>query len=262
MSSSNTENNNNNNKNTTKKEQESGSIANIDKIKFNKDEMNLLNSSAKELGMDNEHFSDLKDLPAVPDMSEDEMNRILNDTSQRTLIKDIGDDPQITETIREGEEIGRLKAKDFKEIQEQVSEERQNLVMWLGSQPRIRLHIKAGVRNNKTIWVEKEFPYRSLDKRAELNLGLMRARLQAIQIKHNLLGNKPLRELSNEDKSFLDLSQFMIEIAGYRLAEYEAQLRFGMSTEDFARVDSNEFTLATQAYVWRIANIPYYKPRQ
>lgn len=239
--------------------QEANSIADIKKIKFDKDEMNLLSSSGKELGIDNENFSDLKDLPRVPDMSEDQINKVLNDEETRTLIKNVDEDPHITETLREGEEIGRLSNKDFKEIAEQVNTERQNLIMWLGSQPRIRLHIKAGEKNNKTVWVEKEFPYRSLDKRQELNVSLLRARLQAIQIKHNILGNKQLNTLNDEEKSFLDLSQFMIEIAGYRVAEYEARLRFGMTSEDFARVDSTEYNLATQAYLWRVINVPYYK---
>lgn len=242
--------------------QESNSISDVKKIKFNKDEMNLLDSAGKELGIDNENFTDLKDLPRVPDMSEDQITKVLNDEETRTLIKDIDEDPHITETIREGEEIGRLSTKDFKELSEQVNVERQNLIMWLGSQPRIRLHVKAGIKNNKTVWIEKEFPYRSLDKRQELNVALLRARLQAIQIKHNILGNKQLNTLNDEEKSFLDLSQFMIEIAGYRVAEYEARLRFGMSSEDFARVDSNEYSLASQAYLWRVINVPYYKPRQ
>lgn len=232
------------------------------RIKFDTSEMNLLSDTAKELKVDLKSHVDLKNLPEAKELNSEQLNEVLADEKTKTLIKSVTEDPKITETLREGESIGNLTIGDFDNLEKKVAREKKNLIMWLGANESIRLHIWVGEKNNKSIYVEKEFWYRSIKKRDELKLNLLKSRLNSINIKHNLIANRPLNTLNEEEKSFLDYSSYMIQIADYKVNEYEARLRFGMPADDFAAADGTEMAFANLAYAWRQVNVPYYNAEQ
>jgi hypothetical protein len=80
--------------------------------------------------------------------------------------------------------------------------------------------------------------------------------------KHTLLINKNMDELTPGEQNFLMNSQLMIEVAGYRFQEYEVKLKFGMTPQEYARVETKELNIARAAFEEHVKNVPSYRPRQ
>ena len=80
--------------------------------------------------------------------------------------------------------------------------------------------------------------------------------------KHTLLINKNMDELTPGEQNFLMNSQLMIEVAGYRFQEYEVKLKFGMTPQEYARVETKELNIARAAFEEHVKNVPSYIQRQ
>lgn len=230
--------------------------------KLNDDEQKVLNKISEDLQIDIENETDLEEIPNNPELSGQELEKIIEDKSIKTIIRDSNDAPTISDTLSDNTVIGQLTKEDLTKIQEESNNERNKLIVTLAAFPTIKLHLNAGMREGKTVWIEKEFPFNAIDKWQELKINTLRARMQTISLKHALLQNKKIVDLTEDESNFLMKSSYMIEISGYRLSEYEAKLRLGMSPEDFARVNVDEYTLALQVLLWRTNNRPSFKRRQ
>jgi hypothetical protein len=80
--------------------------------------------------------------------------------------------------------------------------------------------------------------------------------------KHTLLMNKDMSEMTRDEQNFLMNSQLMIEVAAYRLQEYEVKLKFGMTPQEYARAETKEINVARAAFEEHVKNIPSYRLRQ
>jgi hypothetical protein len=228
-------------------------------LTFNDEEKKLLEESTSEIGVDLENHSDIQDIPSIPDLSESELDKIVNDKSIKTIMTDVGRTPTIKDTLKDTDDIGKLTKEEIDQIKKGYAEEKEQLMMLLACEDSIKLHVYGGMKNGKSIWIEKEFIFNSIDKRQELQLNLLKARSGTLNVKYNVLSTRSAASLTEEEFEFLSKAQFMTEIAAYRLNEYEARLIFGMGAEDFSRVDITEYNIALQTYIYRMQNIPLYK---
>lgn len=227
---------------------------------FNEGELDLFSEvTESELKWDNADFDDLKVFPEDKDLPDNELMKIMEDKNIKTLVRDEQDTPQITDTIKQNEEIGRLTNEEVVKIKKDYIDEKNNLIVWLAAKSTITLHVYAGNRDGKAIWVEKDFRFNSLNKRQEMQLNMLNSRVRTISVRSTLLQNKPMSTLADEEKEFMQLAPGMIEVAAYRLSEMEAKLRLGMTPDDFAKVQADEYSLALQVLAWRTQNVPYYK---
>lgn len=247
-------------KKSSSSQQQSKKKKENDIIKFDDEEMELFDDIAnKELGMDNETLSDLKVLPESKDLSDGELDDLIDNKENKILTRDEEDTPSIMDTLKSTDEIGRLTNEQIEEKKKQYVDEKNNLIVWLAAKSTISLHVYAGNRDGKALWEEKTFRFNSINKRQEMALNLLASRVKTISVRNALISNKAMTSLTDEEREFLSLAPLMIEVAAYRLSEKEAKLRLGMSPEDFAKVQADEYSLALQVLVWRTQNIPYYK---
>lgn len=246
-----------NNKKEKKKEKKKD-----DTITFTSEEMDAFDQVEKELNIDEVNQSDLEDpnaFPELPNLSTEDLQEIIKDPKNRALLKDETSNPTIYDTLKSTDEIKGMKPEEIAKLRKELATEKQNLMVFLGSQPTIKLHLRTGMMDGKNVWIEKEFPFNSLDKRQEFHLNILRARLNTLSIKYNIVGAKAPLTLTEEEVNFLTKSSIMIEVAGWRQAEKEALLKLGMAGEDFARVDTDQYKIALLSWAWRSQNVPYYK---
>ena len=224
-------------------------------ISFRDDEMKLFKDVSKELGMDNENFSDLKTPPAdIPDTPQEEIIDLLNNKNIKTTVMDDGKAPPLTNIMDETDEMGMVTDDEIRKIKDDNDRERKNLTMLLGTKDSINLDIKIGMKDGKSVFVQKKYYFNSISKREEMQLGMKRARLNQINTEYQVLARKPYEELDDNDVDIVSLAPAMIEIGSYQLSEFEAKLRLGMPAEDFARVEVIQYTFALQVIAWRTMN--------
>lgn len=239
---------------------------NDDVIVFQDKEKEILQETAKDLDINLENDSDLLITPEIPeDLSPKDLDKLINDKKNKTLIRDIGNNPNIFDTVSDkkgNNSFGNLTAEDIKNLKEEKTNRKDELVMQLANSDTIKLHLDAGMKDGKKVWVEREFWYNSFDQKQRFALNVLAARLKSLGIRHTLLVNKPFTELSDADRSFLLNSNLMIEVAAYRYQEFEAKLKFGMASDEYARVLAEELDLAREVYDEHIKSIPSYRARQ
>ena len=230
-------------------------------ISFRDDEMKLYHDVSKELGMDNENFSDLKNPPVdIPDASEEEIIDLLNNKNVKTTVMEDGKAPPLTNIMDKTDEMGMVTDDEIRKIKDDNDRERKNLTMLLGTKDSINLDIKIGMKDGKSVFVQKKYYFNSISKREEMQLGMKRARLNQINTEYQVLARKSYDELDNNEVDIVAMAPMMIEIGSYQLSEFEAKLRLGMSAEDFARVEVVQYTFALQVIAWRTMNPRISKP--
>lgn len=232
-----------------------------DVIVFEDKEVELLKKNTEGLDLENE--SDLLEIPEdIPELTPKDLDKIIESKDVKTLLREPNDNPSIADTFSETDIIPELTESEIEALKKEIVDRHNNLVMQLATNDSIKLHINAGMKNGKMVWIEKNFYFNSIDKGQELKLNLLNARLRSIASKHTILGTKPIGELTEQEQEFLSNSQMMIEIAAYRLSEYEARLKFGMTADEFAKVDANEYNIATSVYLERTKANPSYRRRR
>ena len=230
-------------------------------ISFRDDEMKLYHDVSKELGMDNENFSDLKNPPVdIPDASEEEIIDLLNNKNVKTTVMEDGKAPPLTNIMDKTDEMGMVTDDEIRKIKDDNDRERKNMTMLLGTKDSINLDIKIGMKDGKSVFVQKKYYFNSISKREEMQLGMKRARLNQINTEYQVLARKSYDELDNNEVDIVAMAPMMIEIGSYQLSEFEAKLRLGMSAEDFARVEVVQYTFALQVIAWRTMNPRISKP--
>ena len=265
MSNSSSRNNNkkDNKKNQTKDSQKNSNNNDDDIIVFESKEKELLDETAKDLNIDLANDSDLHNIPPdIEDLKPEDLDKLINDKDTKTLIREIGNNPTIMDTIRNSDDLGNLSLEDIKQIGEEKAATRYELIMNLANADTLKLHLNMGIRDNKEIWIEKEFWFKSFDQKQRFYLSTLESRLQSLRIKHTLLINKPFQELTEADRNYMVIAPMMINIASYRYQEYEYKLKFGMTTDDYNRVSSAELDLAREIYEEHIKSIPSYNRRR
>jgi hypothetical protein len=229
------------------KKKEGGNI-----IKFTDEEFDLYNRTNQELGIDQEHYEDLKTLPQTPKVpSEKELDRIIKDVNTKTTLVDPGKTPSLTNMLGPNDRLGRVTDEDMELMKARNEKDRKELIMLLAEKETINMDIKLGVKEGRSVYVQKRFYFNSIDKREEFDLGMKKARLAQIPQRYTRLTAKPQAKRSEEEEEFLELAHMLLEVASYQFSEFEAQLRLGMPPEDFARVDIIQYGLALQVLAWR-----------
>ena len=224
-------------------------------ISFRDDEKKLFNDVSKELGMDNENFSDLKNPPPdIPDTSEEEIIDLLNNKNIKTTVIENGKAPPLQNILDDTDQVGMVTDDEIRKIKEDNDRERKNMTMLLGTKDSMNLDIKIGMKDGKSVFMQKKYYFNSISKREEMQLGMKRARLNQINTEYQVLARKPYDELDDSEVDIVALAPAMIEIGSYQLSEFEAKLRLGMSAEDFARVEVVQYTFALQVIAWRTMN--------
>jgi hypothetical protein len=224
-------------------------------IKFTDEEFDLYNRTNQELGIDQEHYEDLKTIPSTPKgPSEKELDKIIKDVNTKTTLVDPGNTPSLMNTLGPGDRLGKVTDEDVKAIKDRNEADRKNLIILLADKEAITLDIKIGVKEGKSVYIQKKFYFNSIDKKEEFDLGMKKARLSQIPQRYTRLAAKDQAKRSEEEEEFLELAHMLLEVASYQFSEYEAQLRLGMPPEDFARVDVIQYGLALQVLGWRTLN--------
>lgn len=224
-------------------------------FEFSQEEFEMLNKTNEEMNIDDVEFSDLKNLPTEPPMPSDkELDDIINDPKYNATVLNTNETPPILNTLGPNDQLGKITDEDVLKIQTNNLKHKKNLIVLLASKDHINLDIKIGMRDGKSIFIQKPFYYNAIDKKEEFKLKMRSARLSQISHKYTIIVNRQDRAWTDQEGDFLSLAPAMIEIASYQLAEDDAKLRLGMSAEDFARVDVVQFQLAKQVIDWRTAN--------
>lgn len=231
-------------------------------LSFNEEEIKVFDEVTEDLGFDNENQEDLTEVKIPKELDDQEKIDLLNDSKVKTLLTEPNEQPDITDTLDDDDEIPDLTNKAIKELKDDATNARNNLIVWLGSQEKIKLHIGKGMINGKKLWVEKEFWFNSIDKTQELKLKMLLSRSQTLGYKNTITANKDTRILTETEIDFLYKAPIMINVAEFNYAAYEAKIRFGMEWQDFASVDTEEYGMAIAALAWRSVNVPYYKAKQ
>ncbi len=238
---------------STKNKKEGGGGTNI--IKFTDEEFDLYNKTNQELNMDQDNYEDLKTIPSTPKgPSEKELDKIIKDTQTKTTIIDQGKTPSLMNTLGPNDRLGKVTEEDVKNIREKNEADRKNLIILLSDKDAITLDIKIGVKDGKSVFIQKKFYFNSIDKKEEFDLGMRKARLSQIPQRYQRLSAKDFSKLRDEEQEFLEIAHMLLEVASYQFSEFEAKLRLGMSAEDFARVDVIQYGLALQVIAWRTLN--------
>lgn len=226
-------------------------------------EQEILDETTKELGIDLDNNTDLNIIPPESqDLSEEELDKLVEDKNIKTLIRDVGDNPTIVDTLKNPEDLGRLSIQDIKNIGEEKAARRYELIMNLANADTLKLHLNMGIRNGKEIWIEKEFWFKSFDQKERFRLSTLEARYNSLRIKQGVLLNKTYNQLSEQDDNFMITAPFVLNIAYYRLQEYEFRLKFGMTYEEYTRASSSEIDLAREIYEEHVKSIPSYNRQQ
>ena len=244
--------------NNNKKPQKNKSVKSQKKkktISFKDDEMKLFNDVSSELKMDNKNFSDLKVPPTeIPDASQEEIIDLINDKNVKTTVVENGQAPPITNIMDDTDQLGSVTDDEIRKIKANNDRERKNLQMLLGTKDSMNLDIKIGMKDGKSVFMQKRYYFNSISKREEMQLGMKRARLNQINTEYQVLARKPYDELEEDEVEIVAMAPAMIEIGSYQLSEFEAKLRLGMSAEDFARVEVIQYAFALQVIAWRTMN--------
>lgn len=232
------------------KKKEGGNV-----IKFTDEEFELYNQTNKELNIDQENYTDLKNLPPTPKgPSDKELDKIIKDSQTKTTLVEPGKTPSLMNTLGPNDRLGKVTDDDVKKIKERNEADRKNLIILLADKDGITLDVKIGMKEGRSVFVQKKFYFNSIDKKEEFDLGMKKARLSQIPQRYTRLASKDLATLNDEEQEFLELAHMLLEVASYQFSEFEAKLRLGMSSEDFARVDVIQYGLALQVLGWRALN--------
>lgn len=231
-------------------------------IEFQTEENTEYDKVTKELGFDNENQSDLEVVNMPKELDEDKLQELVDDPRNKALVREPNNNPIIEDTLDDNEQLPSFDNKTIKKMREDAVEHKNNLVVFLGSKETIKLHISKGRLNGKKVWITKEFWFNSIDKREDFKLKVLKARMDSLNYKNNNIGAKLVKDTTDEEKDFLFKAPLMVEIAGYRVQEYEANLRLGMTADDFGGVDMDEYALALLALGWRSINVPYSNAKQ
>ena len=246
---------NNENKKQKGKSVKSSNKSKKKTISFKDDEMKLFNDVSSELKMDNKNFSDLKVPPnEIPDASQEEIIDLINDKNIKTTVVENGQAPPITNIMDDTDQLGSVTDDEIRKIKADNDRERKNLQMLLGTKDSMNLDIKIGMKDGKSVFMQKRYYFNSISKREEMQLGMKRARLNQINTEYQVLARKPYDELEEDEVEIVAMAPAMIEIGSYQLSEFEAKLRLGMSAEDFARVEVIQYAFALQVIAWRTMN--------
>ena len=136
--------------------------------------------------------------------------------------------------------------------------------MWQSMQPDFKLHVLI-TRNDETgesTWLEKSFKYHPVTKGQQLRLQLKNARLMDLRRKKDELAQKPYTSLTQEEQFELTYYNTLMNIASYKFEELQAKLYFNMNAEDFASINTAEYTWALSAAKYKEAYSPFSSQKQ
>ena len=239
-----------------------------DVIVFEDKEKDLLKETADRIGIDLENDSDLLSSPSsMPeDFKPEDIDKIMEDKNNKTLIRDLGNNPNLFDTVSQNDKKGNptqgnLTAADIQNIRDEKETRRNELILQLANADSMKMHLVIGMKDGKNVWLEKEFYFISYEQRQRFALSLLLARVDSIGKKYTLLNYKPMNTLTESEQNFLMHGRMMGEVAGYRYQEFEFKLKFNMSPEDYARIPMDELDLAREVYDEHIRFDPFLQSK-
>jgi hypothetical protein len=151
-----------------------------------------------------------------------------------------------------------------KEIEKENQEIYNGYLLWQSLQPDFKLHVKVAQdeETGEAIWLEKSFKYTPVTKGQQLRLQLRSARIFDLKRKKDELSKKPPSELTDDEKFELGYVNSLMNIASYKVEELQAKLYFNMNAEDFAAINTAEYSWALSAAQYKERFVPFSKPKQ
>lgn len=214
-------------------------------FEFSPDEFDLLSQQNSELKIDDENNTDLLQTPDnKPDLSEKELDKIAKDPKYNTTITEHGEVPSLLNTLGPTDSLGKITDVEVNDINTRNDKDRKNLIILLAAKDYINLDIHIGDKDGKAMYIQKQYYFKSISKKEELQLKLKQARLTQLSHRYTILVNKEGRGWTDEEAEFITMAQAMMEIASYQFMEHEAKLKLGMPHDDFARVETQQYGLA------------------
>lgn len=151
-----------------------------------------------------------------------------------------------------------------KELEKENAEVYNGYLLWQSMQPDFKLHVLIA-RNDETgesQWLEKSFKYHPITKGQRLRLDLKSARMQDLRRKKDELQQKDFTKLSESEQFELTYYNSLMNIASYKFQELQAKLYFNMSSEDFASINTAEYTWALSAAQYKENFTPFSSTRK
>lgn len=217
---------------------------------FEDEELELLKKVAKRDNIDLENStdllnSDIEELAAAPPQkTEKEISQLPQDKIFRSK-----EDFSFENFLPQKESFEPISKERREELEKENTEIYNGYLMWQTMQPDFKLHVKVSQdeESGEMVWYEKSFKYHPITKGQKLRLDLKNARILDLTRRKNELLQKPFDKLTNEEKYELNYFNTLVNIAQYKFEELQAKLYFNMNAEDFATVNTAEYTWALSA---------------
>jgi hypothetical protein len=101
------------------------------------------------------------------ELTAEQLDQVLADKNVKILIRDIGNNPTIMDTFPFNTNVAELTLEINQRKPDKV-DRYNNLVLMLADNDTIKLHLDAGMKDGKKIWIEKNFILIHLIKRRSL----------------------------------------------------------------------------------------------
>lgn len=230
------------------------------KALFEDDELNLLKDIVKKDKIDLKENKDLLDAsleeptPPTPEqIAQLPQDKIYTSKEDFSFADFLPDNVTFEPISKERKE----------ELEKENTEIYNGYLMWQSMQPDFKLHVLIG-RNDETgesQWFEKSFKYHPVTKGQKLRLELKRARMQDLRRKKDELQQKDFTKLTSEEQFELTYYNSLMNIASYKFEELQSKLYFNMNAEDFASINTAEYTWALSAAQYKENFTPFSNSR-
>jgi hypothetical protein len=230
---------------------------------FEDEELKLLKQVAKRDNIDLENSSDLIDaaptLENIPEKTPEQISKLPQDKIFKSK-----EDFSFENFLPEKVSFEPISKERKEELEKESTEIYNGYLMWQSMQPDFKLHVLI-TRNDETgesTWLEKSFKYHPVTKGQQLRLQLKNARLMDLRRKKDELAQKPYTSLTQEEQFELTYYNTLMNIASYKFEELQAKLYFNMNAEDFASINTAEYTWALSAAKYKEAYSPFSSQKQ
>lgn len=225
---------------------------------FEDEEISLLKSIAKKDNIDLKDSADLMDaapsIEDIPEKTPEEISKLPQDKIFRSK-----EDFSFENFLPENPTFQPISKERKEELEKENTEIYNGYLMWQSMQPDFKLHVLI-TRNDDTgdsAWLEKSFKYHPVTKGQKLRLQLKQSRLMDLRRKKDELSQKPYNTMTTEEQFELTYYNTLMNIASYKYEELQAKLYFNMNEEDFASINTAEYTWALSAAQYKENFTPF-----
>lgn len=226
---------------------------------FEDEEISLLKEIAKKDKIDLENSSDLMDAaPSIEDLPQEKTEQEIAKLPQDKIFRS-KEDFSFENFLPENPTFNPISKERKEELEKENTEIYNGYLLWQSMQPDFKLHVLI-TRNDDTgesVWLEKSFKYHPVTKGQKLRLQLKQSRLMDLRRKKDELSQKPYSQMTTEEQFELTYYNTLMNIASYKYEELQAKLYFNMNAEDFASINTAEYTWALSAAQYKENFTPF-----